>query len=167
MMGAIINDRIARLQELIAPQRQSATLEEMFQRMTSRVAGIEGPEGEPESLMQICQSWDVPYGRMLTWLMADAARYGVYERALEIRAHELIAQTVGIADGEDFPQNKRVRIETRFKVAKHHAPEKYGEKLEITNTERMEVVLAQPAIELLKLVRRSHEIDVTPEDGEI
>lgn len=168
-MGAIIQDRIARFLEMTAPENAPQTLEEIFQRMTCRVAGVEGPEGDPEGLPAICEAKDVPYGRMLTWLMADAARYAVYERALEVRAHELIAQTVGIADGADFPQNKRVRIETRFKVAKHHAPEKYGERLEIMNTERMEVVLEQPAIELLKLVRQTYDVQdaVIAEDDDI
>lgn len=148
-------DRMARFLEMTAPEREDVTLEEMFQRMTCRVEGVEGPAGRPEGLPAICASWDMPYGRVLQWLMADAGRYARYERALEVRAHELISEVVDIADGEQFPQEKRVRIDTRFRVARHHASEKYGERVEVRNTAAMEVVLEVPAIELLKLVRKS------------
>ena len=117
-------DRVARYLELV--EREAETLEEMFQRMTSRVEGIEGPEGRPEMLPAICASWDVPYGRILTWLMADAGRYEVYKRALEIAAHGLVAETVQIADSENqFTQRDRLRVATRFKVAEYHAPAMY------------------------------------------
>ena len=61
--------------------------------------------------------------------MADAKRYAVYGRALEVVAHALVAETIDIADSADyFPQEKRVRIDTRFRHAQHHAPEKYGKR---------------------------------------
>src|SRR5260221_13586670 len=94
VMGAVMTDRAARFASLVEHERE--TLEEMFQRMTSRVVGVEGPAGRPESLPAICAAWDVPYGRMMTWLMADAKRYEVYERALPIGAHDLVREVVEI-----------------------------------------------------------------------
>lgn len=108
---------------------EAATLEEMFQRMTCRVPGVEGKEGRPEGLPAICASWDVPYNRMLTWLMADAARYSVYKRALEVAAHGLVAEVVEIADNESpYVQRDKLRVSTRFKMAEFHAPEIYRQR---------------------------------------
>jgi len=155
-------DRVARFVEMTSVEREAATLDEMFQRMTSVPDGVVGVQ--PEGLPAICQAWGVPYGRVLTWLMGDANRYGVYERALAVASHALIAETVEIADNDSpATQRDRLRVDTRFRVARHHAPDKYGERVEVTHTERMEVVLETPASDLLKLVRRSETIDVTPE----
>lgn len=178
MNSPVKADRLARFAEMTSPEREAATLEEMFQRMTCRVEGVEGPQGAAEGLPAICTSWGVPYGRVLTWLMADANRYGVYERALEIAAHALVAETVEIADNDSpATQRDRLRVDTRFRVAKHHAPERYGERIEVHSTERMEVVLERPAIELLKLVRGDSEaaardlvgiaVDVTNEASDL
>jgi len=145
-------DRVARFVERTSPENEARTLDEMFQRMTSLPSGVVGMQ--PEGLPAICADWDVPYGRVLAWLMADAARYGVYEKALEVASHALVAETIGIADSDSpSTQRDRLRVETRFRVAKHHAPDRYGEKLQVTNTERMEVVLEVPALELLRHVR--------------
>lgn len=114
MNAPIGNDRIARFVQMTG--RESATLEELGQRLA-----------DGESLAKICAAWDVPHGRMLAWLMADAERYGVYERSLELAAHALVAETVAIADNSAFEApDKRVRIDTRFRVAQYHAPGRYG-----------------------------------------
>lgn len=129
-----MQDRQARLLARLADA--DATLEEMFQRMTG---AMRDGEGEPvyEGLPAICREWDVPYGRVMTWLMADAERYAVYQRALEVQAHALVAETVGIADdtaleGRDVARDK-LRVETRFRVAKHHAAKVYGEKVDVNH----------------------------------
>src|SRR5437899_3445981 len=122
----IRSDRIARFVEMTTAEREAATLDEMFQRMTSRVPGVEGPAGRPEGLPAICASWDVPYGRVLTWLMADANRYTVYKRALEVAAHGLMAEVVEIADRDSpYVQRDKLQVATRIKVAEYHAPEIY------------------------------------------
>ena len=119
-------DRVARYLELI--EREAETLEEMGQRVA-----------EGEGLMAICAAWDVPYARVMGWLMADAKRYEVYRRALEVAAHALVSEAVGIADEQAEVVKKdgstydpdvsrdRLRVDTRFRVAKHHAPKVYGE----------------------------------------
>jgi hypothetical protein len=162
-------DRLARFTEMISPEREGDTLEEMFQRMTAPPDGVVGVQ--PEGLPAICAAWDVPYGRMLTWLMADANRYAVYERALAVAAHALVAETVGIADNESpATQRDRLRVDTRFRVAKHHAPDKYGERVQIENSTvvLLDAGLVGTAADLLdKIVRREKDITPLEDDEEI
>jgi hypothetical protein len=158
---------MARFLEVTDVSRETSTLEEMFQRMTCRVDGIEGSEGRPEGLPAICASWNVPYGRMLTWLMMDAKRYAVYERALEVAAHALIAETVQIADNESpATQRDRLRVDTRFRVAESHAREKYGKRLqmEMPPAALVDAGLVGTAVALLQKFSqgRGREIDITP-----
>jgi hypothetical protein len=121
--------------EKIAPECEDETLDEIIQRMTGMVdgSGVVVMQGLPE----ICRSWDVPYGKVLLWLMGDEKRYGMYQRALEMQAHAYAAETIGIADelpgttekgGTDTGDIawKKLRIETRLKLAEKHAPRMYG-----------------------------------------
>ena len=111
-------DRAARFLEATSVERGPATLSEIAQRIA-----------EGEGLPLICKALDFPYSRVLGWLMADASRYAVYQRALEIAAHALVAQTVTLADGAEPEHTAKARHQTdvRFKVAKHHAAKLYGE----------------------------------------
>lgn len=84
--------------------------------------------GDGEGLPAICKGWDVPYSRVLSWLMADEKRYAVYERALEVAAHALVSEGVGIADAAKDVPKARLQVDTRFRTAQFHAREKYGEK---------------------------------------
>lgn len=128
MSQPVRQDRVARFTEKVGDE--AGTLSEMEQRMTCPVEGIEG--GKPESLAQICAAWDIPYGRFLTWLMGDERRYAAYLRALEVAAHALVSEVVEIADGDRFPQEKRVRIDARFRLAQFHAPKMYTPREERT-----------------------------------
>lgn len=133
-MGELRNDREARYLELIDAGREESTLEEIFQRMTVAVGG------SVEGLPAICASWDVPYGRVLTWLMASEERYRVYLRALEVMAHAEIGEALAIADAEPGRKedgtidsgsvgHAKLRVETRFRRAKYHAPAVYAERV--------------------------------------
>lgn len=133
-MNEIRADRVARFLEKTSPENEAVTLDEMCQRMT-------GATGESETLPEIAKAWDIPYGKLMTWLMADVDRYTMYQRALEIQAHALVAETVDIADAEPAMTerggvdaadvaNRKLKIETRFRIAKHHASKVYGEKVE-------------------------------------
>lgn len=141
-MGAVMQDRVARYVEMI---ERPDTLETLSQRVA-----------EEGSLADICRSLDVPHGRVLAWLMADPARYGVYQRALEIYAHEKVSEAIPIADAPPTPlldekgrvmldahdrpvmvqadtARDKLRVETRFRFAKHHAPAVYGEKIDVNH----------------------------------
>lgn len=116
-----MGDRLARYVEFI--ERDDA-LDELVERMSGAMGACEG-------LPEVCRAMDLPYGRVLRWLMADEGRYKRYLQALEVQAHELVAETVRIADGvkNDVARDK-LRVETRFRLAKHHASKLYGEKVE-------------------------------------
>jgi hypothetical protein len=123
-MGAIMQDRVARYLERI--ERPDETLDEIVQRMT-------GSAGSYEGLPAICRAWDVPYGKVIGWLMADAERYAVYDRALAFQAKALVSEAVGIADeGEDVARDK-LRVETRFRLAKYHDSKVYGDKVDVNH----------------------------------
>jgi hypothetical protein len=162
---------MARFLEMTSAESEAVTLEEMFQRMTTRIDGVAAPHNRPEGLPQICASWNVPYGRMLTWLMMDAKRYAVYERALEVAAHALISETVEIADNESpATQRDRLRVDTRFRIAESHAREKYGKRLqmEAPPATLVDAGLVGTAVALLQKLSqgRGREIDVTPREVE-
>lgn len=119
----VANDRAARFLDLFGDDRYEATLDEMSQRMC-----------DGEGLPAICREWDVPYGRVMTWLMADQERYERYERALEVMAHREVDEALAIADrvgDKDEVPAAKLQVETRFKRARHHAREKYGEASEV------------------------------------
>ena len=176
-LGAIINDRVQRFLELTDPDeagRDGGTLDVIFQRMA-------GGEGLPD----ICNGWDVPYGKVLMWLMGDAKRYEVYRRALEVSAHGLVGEALGIAD--EAPgvldngatdtgaiSHAKLRIETRFRLAKYHAPEVYADKKqsELDVVQITDAGLVMSMGELLTKIghaamqKQVTVIDVTPDSNQ-
>ena len=111
------SERLARLSHLTSEENASATLEAIF----SRIA-------EGEALGDVASAWDVPRGKLLAWLMAEDERWRVYLRGLEVAAHALVGEALDIADnGEDLPRDK-LRIDTRFRLARYHAPDIYADK---------------------------------------
>lgn len=74
----------------------------------------------------ICREMDVPRTMFLVWLQESEARWGLYLKAHEARAIQYVSEAVGIADGEGDAADKKLRVETRFRYAKHHAPGLYG-----------------------------------------
>lgn len=100
-----------------ALSQQPGVLEELCLRLA-----------DGETIKDLARAWGVPTGRVQAWLLADETRYQAYCRALEVHAHTLMAEVVGIADhGEDLRRDQ-LRIETRFRVAAHHAKARYGEE---------------------------------------
>lgn len=134
---AVMADREARL--LSRFEDEGLTLLEIEQRMVGGV--MANGDGVYEGLPAICATWDVPYGRVLTWLMADAGRYGRYKRALELQAHGRVAEVIGIVDAEPDRTEKgidsagvsraKMRADMRLRVAAFHAPEMYRERKEV------------------------------------
>lgn len=175
-MGELTQDRVARYLDLIqAPE----TLEVIGQRLA-----------DGETLMEVCRAWDVPYGRVMTWLMADGPRFEIYKRALEVAAHKHVSETVEIAEGvtrpvldekgkpvlDEFQRpilmqpdvvRDKLRVETRFRVAKYHAPSVYGEKMEVKHSGTITFSNALRSIaERRRSPRAVQTIDVTPVSDE-
>ena len=151
-MGAVMQDRVARYLALVdAPD----TLELIAQRVS-----------EGETLSGLCRAWDVPVGRVNTWLMADQSRYDVYKRALEIHAHAKVQETIAIADdvAVEVPRAS-LMVNTRFRVAKYHAPALYADKMEVKHSGTVTFSHALSAIAQRRLAAKQERavIDVTPE----
>lgn len=62
------NQRVARFREIVADVPSE------FEGIIQRVA-------DGESLREICQSMDVPYGRVFYWIASDEKRLRAYEAA--------------------------------------------------------------------------------------
>lgn len=113
---------LQRLEHITGPDEATGTLEAIYQRLS-----------DGESLREIARDWAVPSGRLLTWIIASEERYSAYRRALAVAAHGLVAETLPIADAMEGEENAvavsvaKLRIETRFRIAKFHAPDLYGE----------------------------------------
>jgi hypothetical protein len=117
--------------------------------------------GAPDTLVDCCRAWDVPYGRVLSWLMDDEIRYAKYKRALEMGAHALVAQMVGIADGNSpYVQRDRLRNDTRKFIARVHAPEMYADRTEIKHSGEISFSLA-----LQQIAARRQPRLIEPDDG--
>lgn len=118
-MGALKQDKLARYVELVA---DPGFLELVCQRLACG-----------ETLSAITQSLEVPYSRIMYWLMDDDDRYTRYERALVAQARYEVDQALEIADAvtdKDDVAAARLRTDVRFKRAKHHAPKEYGDAQE-------------------------------------
>lgn len=124
MSNEIKRDRIARYVALI--ERPDEFLDLIVQRMTGSELGYEG-------LPAICRALDVPYGKVMGWLMADAERYGLYDRALAVQAKALVSEAVEIADAGDDVARDKLRVDTRFRLAKYHDSKVYGDKVDVNH----------------------------------
>lgn len=124
MSNEIKQDRIARYVALI--ERPDEFLDLIVQRMTGSELGYEG-------LPAICRALDVPYGKVMGWLMADAERYGLYDRALAVQAKALVSEAVEIADAGDDVARDKLRVDTRFRLAKYHDSKVYGDKVDVNH----------------------------------
>lgn len=75
----------------------------------------------------ISQHLKVEHGALLKWIMSDIEREKEYRDALRIGAHVHAEEIVIIADLEGDIQAKKLQIEARKLLIKHHAPLEYGE----------------------------------------
>ena len=134
-MGAIKADRVARYLEMISPEREAETLAELIQRMC-------GVTGECEGLPGICRSLDVPYGKILLWLLSDEKRHAAWRRSAEVQEHRRMEDGIEIVDAPPMLNEKggvdsgdvalrKLRTDFRFKSAKYNAPEIYMDRKEL------------------------------------
>jgi hypothetical protein len=139
----IAADRAARLADLLT---RPDFLEELQQRIT-----------DGETLVEACKAWNVPYGRVASWIGAEdhPERAEAYRVALRIRADALIAEAVKIAgetqagetvkkgpDGtvtttEDMLGHRKLRIETHFKAAAKWDPARFGDSQRVELTAKV------------------------------
>ena len=92
-----------------------------LEMLAQRVAGGEG-------LVGICRSLMLPHGRVLLWLMQDVERWQVYMRALRASGFVEADEAKEIADAAE---DTRERIGVRKWRAAKHAPDVYGDKVQL------------------------------------
>lgn len=157
-VGEVLTDRVARLAARM--NEPAEMLDEIVQRVSTPMELTDGSLAPPDTLTEICRAWDVPYGRVLAWLMADEIRYAAYRRALEMGAHALVGDLVRIADQESpYVQRDKLKIETRKYIARVHAPELYADRTEIKHSGEISFSLALQQIAARRLPRT-----IEPED---
>jgi hypothetical protein len=131
-MGAVATDRQARFLELTSVAAAAATLDEILQYVSDNT-----------TLAEWCSLNDIPFGRVRAWIAADPEREAAYSGARKMRADALASETVGIADRADlFPQDKRVRIDTRFRLAGFYDKQYYGDAPKIALSNNVVLKLA-------------------------
>jgi hypothetical protein len=153
--------RLTRLTERLAAPDEM--LQEIVDRVGTPTENSDGSIAPPDTLIDVCRAWDVPYGRVLAWLMADELRYSKYKRAIEVAAHALVSQMVGIADGDSpYVQRDRLRIDTRKFIARVHAPSMYADRTEIKHSGEVSFSLALQQIAARRVRTIEHD---DPDDG--
>ena len=69
------------------------------------------------------------WGALWKWIVEDEGRYREYMGALEAHMQMLALETVGIADGEGEAADKKVRIDTRFRLAGKVDRARWGDRV--------------------------------------
>ena len=113
-----------------------------------------------ETLKQVAESWQIPYGRLAQWVIEDRERTEQYNAALRIWADSLAQETVGIADdvkaSRDEVAKAKLRVSTRFAIAGKLNRERYGDATEVKHTGNVSLIA------VLSSLPRGQVIDVTP-----
>lgn len=135
---AIMTDRMARFAELI---NRTDAMEEIAQRVA-----------EGESLKAVCKLLDVPFSQVRRWISADVGRLDLYEQAQAFYADALADEALAIADHteegtrtketadgtetitEDMLGHRKLKIETRLKLAAKWNRGRYGDSLQVQHT---------------------------------
>ena len=108
--------------------------------LAQRVAGGEG-------LIAVCKSRGLPHGIVLLWLMEDVTRWNLYANAMRAGAFHEADEAKQIADDaeedtwvddegvthvrHDVIQRAKLRVATRQWRAAKHAPDVYGDKVQL------------------------------------
>lgn len=124
MTGNVVKtDRVARFAALVADE--AGTVDAVCQLVL-----------DEWSLEDICAAWDVPYGRLQAWLVADAGRREAYEGAQGMLADRHAAETVRIADreGGGNHQHAALRIRARQWLAGKYARGRFGDAVVVEHT---------------------------------
>ena len=97
-----------------------------------------------DTLKEIAEGWQVPYGRLAQWIVEDRTRSEQYNAALAIWADALAQETVGIADDvtADRDEVAKAKLKTHVRMAlagKWNRP-RYGDSTEVKHTGHVSLV---------------------------
>ena len=131
-MGAIMNDRIARLVEWQKFVLTEAGRSEFLQRL--EMCG---------DIDDVCRDMDLPRGRVVAFMAHHAELDDAADRALKRYSHRLVAETLDIADKSE---DAKLMVGTRLKVASMFNRPVYGDSVKIDHTVTVGVSQALQAI---------------------
>ena len=80
---------------------------------------------QDKSLAEVAKTKGVWTGQLMAWILEDDERCKLYRNAMKVKAITGVHETREIADGSG---DAKLMIETRFKEAKYHDPDTYGDK---------------------------------------
>lgn len=131
-MGAVKNDRIARLVEWQKFVLTEAGRSEFLQRLEM--------SGDVDA---VCRDMDLPRGQVVAFMAHHAELDDAADRALKRYSHRLVAETLEIADESD---DAKLRVGTRLKVAGMFNRPVYGDSVKIDHSVTVGISSALQAI---------------------
>lgn len=111
------------------------------------ITEVLGRVAEGEQLSHICRSGDrLPTPQLWhSWCRADAELAAQFSDALAAGADWLADDVLLIADDSSEPvDHRKLRIEARWKLLKHRAPDRYGDKQKIEHEGGLVVNILDP-----------------------
>jgi hypothetical protein len=100
------------------------------------------------------------------WVSVDATLSEHLARAREFGIEALLDQCIDIADNPaEDPASRRVRIETRMKLAQMLKPRKYGPKLDVTSNQQTVGLAEAIAAARLRVVEGKASFEADRRDG--
>lgn len=103
----------------------------LFDYILSRLVGAFGDENELPKAYDVCKDIGISYGGLLKWMSQDTsgARMKQFRNAMQIRAQTLAEDALRIADEAppEHVQKARLRIDTRFRLARAYSPAVFGD----------------------------------------
>jgi hypothetical protein len=109
-------------------------------------------------LPSVCMWWE--------WLTKDTALTEHLARAREFGIEALLDECIDIADNPaEDPASRRVRIETRMKLAQMLKPRKYGPKLDVTSNQQTVGLAEALAAARLRVIEGKARFEADKRDG--
>lgn len=102
----------------------------LYEVMLARFVGaLPREEGERvPRWWEVCREFGMSHGGVMIWISQDADRVMKFEQALRLRVRMMEEEALEIADEDG---DARVRIDTRFRVAKVWDRERHGDRTEV------------------------------------
>lgn len=100
------------------------------------------------------------------WLTKDPALAEHLARAREFGIEALLDECIDIADNDaEDPASRRVRIETRMKLAQMLKPRKYGARLDVTSNQQTVGLAEALAAARLRVIEGKARFEADKRDG--
>lgn len=155
-----MNDLIYRSELDLLIEKQGG---EVFQRQVMSDV-LEG--GSPREL---ARKYGVTYADLWRWITEDEERYQEYQKALVGTADDLAHEMLKIADEADEDEvnvaGKKLRVETRMKLASKWDRHRYGENMEMKVTGSVSLISLLASLPSEVIEGEATEVKELPNGG--